>query len=71
MAKESKVTLNPEVLLGDCTPAGMGLLVNPGEVEVAGGWLVQSKEPVAPDPLCSEWPLAIHPSQWEVCMTGL
>ena len=28
----------------------MGLLVNPGEVEAAGRWLVPSEEPVAPEP---------------------
>ena len=40
----------------------MGLLVDPGEVEAAGGWLVQSEEPMAPEPSYSEWPLAVRPS---------
>ena len=52
-------------------PAGTGLLVSPGKVEVAGRWLVQPEEPVAPDPSSSEQPLAGHPSQREVCMMGL
>ena len=33
-------------------------------------WLVQSEEPVALEPSCSEWPLADRPSQWEVCIMG-
>ena len=65
-AGESKVTLNPEVLLGGCTACWYGLLVNSGGVEMAGRWLVPSEEPVAPDLSYPEQSLAACPSQQEV-----
>ena len=52
-------------------PAGTGLLVDSGRVEVADVWLVPSEEPVAPDPLSSAQPLTGRLSQWEACTAGL
>ena len=64
----------------------MGLLADPWEMEVAGGWVVPSEEPAAPEPMaqepaapeptvpepaCSERLSSVWPSQWEVGITGI
>ena len=65
------MTANPEGLSVAALPAGTGLLADHWEVEVAGGWVVPSEEPMVLEPACSEQLSAVQPSQWGASITGI